>query len=231
MNEKEKNKTIEERSASLFTNQNNADTINFNSDEEITAGLEAILMVVETPVDALTLATALGCSEAKVTQLLGELAAQYLGNRQMPQRGFVLRQVGGGWRIYSNPKYEELVRSFIIGSTSGRISQAALETLAIIAYKQPCTRAQVAAIRGVNSDSVIRNLVARYLIEEVGIGSSGASLYGTTKLLLEQLDLQSLEQLPPLAPYLPSNVDFEQIALQYGEKLVGMRAKDETNAG
>lgn len=173
--------------------------------------LEALLMVSEEPVPTAQLAAAIDQPEALTHQLLGEMAADLQGNRQGPERGFILRQVAGGWRFYVNPKYSQVVQEYLTTGMSGRLSQAALESLAVIAYRQPCTRAQVAAVRGVNVDSVIRTLLARGLIYEAGVSASGSSQYATTTAFLEQCGLDSLDDLPPLAPYLPDSNDLPEI--------------------
>jgi segregation and condensation protein B len=183
---------------------------------ELKAGLEAILMICENPVDVATLATVFDISGDEVFTALDQLAAEYRGEGGegalfSRPRGFELREVGGGWRIYVAPRFQELVSRFVTVGASGRLSQAALETLAVVAYRQPCTRAQVAAVRGVNVDSVMRNLAARGLIEECGQTNLGALLYRTTTAFLEQSGLSSLDDLPPLAPYMPENPDLSAV--------------------
>ena len=119
-------------------------------------------------------------------------------------RGFELREAGGGWRIYSAAAYADVVGRFVVDGQQARLTQAALETLAVVAYRQPVTRGQVSAVRGVNVDSVVRTLTSRGLVAEVGTDpSTGAVLYGTTGYFLERMGLTSLDELPPLAPYLP----------------------------
>ena len=166
--------------------------------------LEAILMVVDEPVPAATLAEALGLPTGQVLELLHQLQADYSGETGGRARGFQLRELAGGWRIYSHPEYAEVVGRFIVAGQTARLTQAALETLAVVAYRQPISRGGISAIRGVNVDSVVRTLHTRGLIEETGTDeNSGAVLYGTTTELLERLGLGSLDELPPLAPYLP----------------------------
>ena len=127
-----------------------------------------------------------------------------LGERGGRPRGFELRHAGEGWRIYSAPAYADVVGRFVLDGQSARLTQAALETLAVVAYRQPVTRGQVSAVRGVNVDGVMRTLTARGLVVEVGTEpTSGALLYGTTGYFLERMGLSSLDELPPLAPYLP----------------------------
>ncbi|MDU0347931.1 SMC-Scp complex subunit ScpB [Actinomyces sp. MRS3W] len=166
--------------------------------DQLRAAVEAVLVVADEPVTAAALAEALGLDEVDVEALLIALAAEYEEGR-----GFVLRRAAGGWRLASAPQFSALVERFVIGGATARLSQAALETLAVIAYRQPVTRGRVAAIRGVNVDGVVRTLHARGLIEEAGTEPSGAILYRTTGEFLEYLGLDSLDDLPPLAPYLP----------------------------
>ena len=173
------------------------------SENPLSGPIEAILMVASEPVAACDLAHALGASVADVEHELHVLASEYLGDGGGRPRGFELREVAGGWRIYSARAYADLVGRFVVGSSHARLSQAALETLAVIAYRQPMSRARIARIRGVNVDGVVRTLVARGLVEETGVTSSGARLYGTTGEFLEKMGLTSLSELVPLAPYLP----------------------------
>jgi len=175
--------------------------------QHLHAGIEAILMVVDEPVSPVDLATALDVPEPEVFEALHALRDDY-ANPDAP-RGFELREVGGGWRIYSSPLFADVVGTFIIEGQSARLSQAALETLAVVAYRQPVTRGQVSQIRGVNVDSVMKTLLARGLVTEVG-EASGAVLYGTTTEFLERVGLGSLDGLPPLAPYLPDLADVDE---------------------
>jgi len=140
-----------------------------------------------------------GVPVAEVAVTLDTMAASYRDE----QRGFELRQVGGGWRVYSAPAFGDVVAQVVLEGQTARLTQAALETLAVVAYRQPVTRGQVSAVRGVNVDGVMRTLVARGLVAEVGTEPSGAHLYGTTASFLERMGFTSLDQLPPLAPYLP----------------------------
>lgn len=168
------------------------------------AALEAVLTVADEPVPAVRLAAALDLPTGEVERLLAELAAEYRGERGGRPRGFALREVGGGWRLYSAPEHADVVGRFVTDGQSARLTQAALETLAVIAYRQPVTRGQVAGVRGVSVDGVVRTLVARGLVAEVGTEpAGGAVLYGTTGYFLERMGLGSLDDLPPLAPYLP----------------------------
>ena len=170
---------------------------------QLRAAAEAVLVVADGPVTCAALAEALGVGETRAGELLESLAAEYAGDGDGPARGFVLRQAAGGWRLASAPAFHDLVERFVIGGATSRLSQAALETLAVIAYRQPVTRGRIAAIRGVSVDGVVRTLCARGLIEEAGAEPGGALLYRTTDEFLEYLGLDSLDDLPPLAPYLP----------------------------
>jgi segregation and condensation protein B len=174
------------------------------SDEELRGAIEAILLVVDEPVGDVTLAQVLEQPTDRVTALLGNLASEYAAT----ERGFELRRAAGGWRLYTRPCFAAYVERFVLDGQQVRLTQAALETLAVVAYKQPVTRSRISAIRGVNCDGVVRTLVSRGLIEECGSDpDSGALLYRTTSLFLEKLGLDELEQLPPLAPFLPDDVD------------------------
>src|SRR5690554_6891126 len=167
------------------------------------AAAEAVLMVADEPVPTVQLASVLGLPTATVEEILEELAAEYRGENGGRPRGFDLRQTGPGWRIYSAAAHADVVGRFVLDGQTARLTQAALETLAVIAYRQPVTRGQVSAVRGVNVDSVVRTLAARGLVAETGTEPSGAVLYGTTAYFLERLGMTSLEELPPLAPHLP----------------------------
>lgn len=180
------------------------------------AALEAVLMVADEPVPVVGLATVLGLPTGTVEALLLELAAEYLGDpdAEVRPRGFELREAGGGWRLYSAPAMGDVVGRFVLDGQTARLTQAALETLAVVAYRQPVTRGQISAIRGVNVDSVVRTLAARGLVGEAGTEPSGAVLYTTTPYFLERLGLRSVDELPPLAPYLPDLPDIETMDLE-----------------
>jgi segregation and condensation protein B len=166
----------------------------------LAGALEAILLVVDEPVSEVVLAQVLERSRDEVRHALLELAAEY----EAQVRGFDLREIAGGWRFYTRPEYAAVVERFVLDGQQARLTQASLETLAVVAYRQPVSRARVSAVRGVNVDGVMRTLVGRGLVEERGTdGETGAILYGTTTYFLERLGLDSLEELPPLAPYLP----------------------------
>ncbi|KAA9136027.1 SMC-Scp complex subunit ScpB [Microbacterium caowuchunii] len=165
--------------------------------------LEAILLVVDEPHSLVSLAAAVSAPVPAVRKAVAALVADYDGESGGPRRGFELREVGGGWRLYVREDYDRLISEFLGTQQPSRLSQAALETLAVIAYKQPVTRGQVASIRAVNVDSVVRTLVGRGLITEVGHdGETGAILYGTTEALLGHLGINSLDELPHISPLL-----------------------------
>ncbi len=168
--------------------------------DRLASALEAILMVVEEPVAAINLAQGVGHPTEVVEQVLYDLAAEYRNQR----RGFELRELAGGWRFYSSVEFDSVVTAFVLEGQQARLSQAALETLAVVAYRQPISRSRISAIRGVNVDGVVRTLVTRGLLEELGNeAQSGAILYGTSSYFLERMGLTSLDELPELAPMLP----------------------------
>jgi segregation and condensation protein B len=170
--------------------------------------LEAILLIVEEPQSLVSLATAVAAPVAAVRQAIEGLVEDYDGRAGGPRRGFELREVGGGWRLYVREEHDDLVSDFVNTQAPSRLSQAALETLAVIAYKQPVTRGQVASIRAVNVDSVVRTLLARGLITEVFTDAdTGAIHYGTTDALLVNLGINSLDELPPISPLLDDGAD------------------------
>ncbi len=175
-------------------------------------GLEAILLVADEPVPAATLAELVGARLTEVEALLIDLAGEYAGQA----RGFVLRAVAGGWRLYTHPAARDVVDAYLRAGQQSRLTRAALETLAVVAYRQPVTRHQVGAVRGVNVDGVFRTLATRGLIHEVGHeeGPGQAALYGTTPAFLEQLGLNGLDQLPPIKDYLPEGVDLMDLLEQ-----------------
>jgi segregation and condensation protein B len=164
------------------------------------AALEAILMVVDEPVSEVLLAQVTERPTGEVVAALRALAEEY----DAAQRGFELRQVAGGWRFYTRSSCAAYVERFVLDGQQARLTQAALETLAVVAYRQPVSRARVSAVRGVNVDGVMRTLLSRGLVEEAGHdGEGGSILYRTTSYFLERLGLRSLDELPELAPFLP----------------------------
>lgn len=170
------------------------------SNLELNRSLEAILMVVDEPVSELILAQITETPTEMVISALQQLAHEY----EESGRGFELRQISGGWRFYSHPDLSPIVEKFVLDGQQSRLTQAALETLAVIAYRQPVSRARVSAIRGVNVEAVMKTLVTRGLVEESGIEhETGAILYSTTSFFLEKLGLNNVNDLPALAPFLP----------------------------
>ncbi|MFY1694237.1 MULTISPECIES: SMC-Scp complex subunit ScpB [unclassified Solwaraspora] len=173
-------------------------------DAELRPAIEAIMLVVDEPVSENVLAQVLEQPTERVGAMLREISDSYTA----AGHGFDLRRAAGGWRLYTRPEYAPYVERFVLDGQSVRLTQAALETLAVVAYKQPVTRGRVSAIRGVNCDGVIRTLTTRGLIEECGSEpESGAYLYRTSTLFLEKLGLNSVEELPSLAPFLPDDVE------------------------
>ncbi len=186
--------------------------------------LEAMLLVSGDPVPAGDLAKVLGTTPGEVAAQLAELAAEYAD----AGRGFQLREVAGGWRLFTHPAYHDQVEAYVLSWDTRRLSQAALETLAVVAYHQPVTREGVRAIRGVNSEGVISTLVDKGLVREVGRepGRSQAVLYGTTRAFLEHFGLRSLSELPDLEQFAPD----EQARAFIRERLAGRRVTDDVDA-
>ncbi len=201
-------------------------------DARIERALEAILMVADEPMSLVTLATAVGAPVKRVRAAIEALVADYdgvagggpgagagrdgvgagdgAGARAGAgvRRGFELREVGGGWRIYVRAEYDDVVSGYVLQQNPTRLSQAALETLAVIAYKQPISRGAIASIRAVNVDSVVRTLLGRGLITELFTDSeTGAINYGTTDLLLTQLGINSIDELPKVSPLLDDGAE------------------------
>ena len=173
---------------------------------DLKPALEAVLMIADQPLDHLTLAQAVDHPPVEVEQALTELADAYTEER----RGFELRNVGGGWRYFTREEYASVVEQFVLDGQQARLTQAALETLAVVAYRQPVSRSRVSAIRGVNVDGVMRTLLTRGLIEEAGVdASSGAILYRTSSYFLERMGMADLSELPEIAPLLPEIGDLE----------------------
>ncbi len=168
---------------------------------ELKGALEAMLLVSSDPVNASQLASVLNVAPGEVASLLAELKVEY----EETNRGFQLREVAGGWRLFTHPAYHEQVESFVLSWDTQKLSQAALETLAVIAYHQPVTREMVKGIRGVNSDGVISSLVDKGLIREMGRDADRgqAILYGTTNAFLEKFGLRSARDLPDLEQFAP----------------------------
>ncbi|MGW0044657.1 SMC-Scp complex subunit ScpB [Rhodococcus sp. NPDC003348] len=169
-------------------------------DDELESALEAMLLVIDTPVPGEALATAVGEPPKRVAQMLRRMSAALTARRS----GIDLRHAGDGWRYYTRNEYAPYVERLLLDGVRSKLTRAALETLAVVAYRQPLTRARVSAVRGVNVDGVMRTLIARGLIAEAGTDpGTNATTYVTTELFLERLGLASLADLPPLAPLLP----------------------------
>lgn len=175
---------------------------------ETERSLEAILMVADEPQSLVSLATALGAPVPAVRQSIERLVADFDGENGGVRRGFELREVGGGWRVYVRPEHDDMVRDFVLTQNPTKLSQAALETLAVIAYKQPISRGAIASIRAVNVDSVVRTLLGRGLITEAFTDNeTGAIHYETTDLLLTQLGVNSIDELPHISPLLEDGAE------------------------
>ncbi|PPF35016.1 SMC-Scp complex subunit ScpB [Pseudoclavibacter sp. AY1H1] len=175
---------------------------------ELDRAVEAILFVADEPLSLVTIAGAVSRPVSDVRASICRLVADYNGDLGGPERGFELREVGGGWRLYVRETLDDIVADFVLTRQPSRLSQAALETLAVIAYRQPITRSQVAQVRAVNVDSVVRTLVARGLIAEDGHDDvTGAIRYVTTQALLVHLGLNSLDELPKISPLLDEGQD------------------------
>jgi len=178
--------------------------------DSLRCAVEAILMVAEVPLSIVHLATSLDMPVPEIRQAVLAVKADFDGENGARPRGFELREVGGGWRVFVREEYEWAVREFISNENPTKLSQAALETLAVIAYRQPIARGQIASIRGVNVDSVVRTLLSRGLVTEVFTDSeTGAINYGTTGTFLETVGINALDDLPLISPYLPdANFEF-----------------------
>ncbi len=191
----------------------------------VAGALEALLLLAAEPVTEFELAQAVGVPESEVAETLTELVAFYTETG----RGFELRQVAGGWRYYTREEYADLITRSVVEGQQSRLSQAALETLAVVAYTQPIARARVSAVRGVNVDGVMRTLLARGLIEEAGHDpESGAVLFTTTSYFLERMGLKTLEDLPPLAPQLP---EVEELEAELGQLAGTVRGSGHSDPG
>jgi segregation and condensation protein B len=194
-------------------------TIEFEDDDEgsgrghlaglqLRGALEAVLLVVDEPADPTVLAQVLATPEPVIVALLQALRADY----DEAGRGFELREIAGGWRLYTRAEFAPYVERFVLEGQQARLTQAALETLAVVAYRQPVSRTRVSAVRGVNVDGVIRTLVSRGLVEEAGADQeSGAILYRTSPYFLERLGLGDLTELPNLADFLPESTTIDAL--------------------
>ena len=163
--------------------------------------LEALLFVSDEPVSAIRLAKLLDASPGAVDTALADLAEEY----RESDRGFQLREVAGGWRFYTHPAYHDVIEQYVLSWDTRRLSQAALEALAVVAYHQPVTRAGINAVRGVNSEGVLASLTEKGLVREVGRDKNqgNAILYGTTRTFLEKFGLKDISELPPLVEFAP----------------------------
>jgi segregation and condensation protein B len=178
---------------------------------DLRPALEAVLMVVDEPATEAHLAKVLERTPREVADALRELADEYTAQG----RGFELRRVAGGWRYYTRAAYAPAVEAFVLEGQQARLTQAALETLAVVAYRQPVSRSRVSAVRGVNCDGVMRTLLQRGLVEETGAEpETGAILYRTTNYFLERMGLRGLDELPELAPFLPEAEAVEPDSLE-----------------
>lgn len=182
------------------------------SAKDVSGEVEALLLVAEEPISEDALAEAIDVPRSMIEECLAELVAFY----DETGRGFELRQLGGGWRYYTREEHADLVARYVLAPQQSRLSQAALETLAVVAYSQPISRGRISAIRGVNVDGVIRTLVARGLIMEAGHDAdSGAVVFATTPYFLERMGLRALDELPELAPQLPEVSELEDELRQF----------------
>lgn len=192
---------------------------------DLRPALEAVLMVADQPLDHLTLAQAVGHPPVDVEEALAELAEEYTEQG----RGFELRNIAGGWRFFTREEFAGAVERFILDGQQARLTQAALETMAVVAYRQPISRSRISAIRGVNVDGVVRTLVTRGLIEEDGVDAeSGAILYRTTSYFLERMGLGGLDELPDIAGHLPELEDMEDEGLAGAEDALGDLASQDS---
>ena len=167
---------------------------------------EAILLLADAPVTASEIGEVLEIPRAEASSLLEDLADDYKGS----SRGYVLREVAGGWRLYTDPECAPWLERFVRAQTTGRLSAAALETLAVVAYRQPISRSEIAEIRGVDSDGVVKTLVHRGLLQEAGhdTGVGTPTLFTVTDEFMEKMGLRATEELPPLAEFMP---DVDQV--------------------
>ena len=180
-----------------------------NPPDDLQAAIEAILMVAPDPVTPLELSQATEVPTRQVLEALRSLRADYEGLNGTRQRGFELRETEGEWQLRSRSLYAAWVSQFVLGGSQSTLTKAAAETLAIVAYRQPVTRRQIGKIRGVNADAAVRSLISRDLITESGSNPTGAGLLHTTSKFLEVMGLESLEELVPLAPFMPDVQDAE----------------------
>lgn len=194
------------------------------NETSLRTALEAVLLVVDEPVTEVTLAQVVERPRDEVVGTLRDLAASYTAEG----RGFDLREVAGGWRLYTRAECAPVVERFVRDGQHARLTQAALETLAVVAYRQPVSRSRVSAVRGVSVDAVMRTLTSRGLVEEAGTEhETGAILYRTTSYFLERLGLRSIDELPELAPFLPSLSDLEDAGEHMAELVESSHSEPE----
>ncbi len=175
---------------------------------QLRGALEAILLIVDEPANPTVLAQVLTTPEPEIVAMLQALRSDY----DDAERGFELREIAGGWRLYTRAEFASYVERFVLEGQQARLTQAALETLAVVAYRQPVSRTRVSAVRGVNVDGVMRTLVSRGLVEEAGADhESGAILYQTSRYFLERLGLGDLTELPNLADFLPESTTIDAL--------------------
>lgn len=175
----------------------------------LSAALEALLLVADEPIPAVMLAQTVRRPVPEVEECIADLVREY----DEAERGFELREVAGGWRYYTRSSCSDVVSRWVLDGQQARLTQAALETLAVVAYRQPVTRARISAVRGVNVEGVLRTLMSRGLVAEAGTESeSGAHLYRTTPYFLERMGISSLEELPDLAELLPGLAELEELS-------------------
>jgi len=176
--------------------------------QRLRGALEAILLIVDEPANPTVLAQVLATPEPEIVEMLQALRSDY----DDAERGFELREIAGGWRLYTRAEFAPYVERFVLEGQQARLTQAALETLAVVAYRQPVSRTRVSAVRGVNVDGVMRTLVSRGLVEEAGADhESGAILYQTSRYFLERLGLGDLTELPNLADFLPESTTIDAL--------------------
>ena len=194
------------------TDDTEAEVPAVRSPQDVSGEVEALLLLAEEPISEDALAEAIDVPRSVIEECLAELMAFY----DETGRGFELRQLGGGWRYYTREEHADLVARYALAPQQSKLSQAALETLAVVAYSQPISRGRISAVRGVNVDGVIRTLVARGLINEAGHDAeSGAVVFATTPYFLERMGLRSLDELPELAPHLPEVTELENELRQF----------------
>jgi len=199
---------MNETESAVFGDEMESDDPDDLGAPSLRAAVEALLLLADEPMSIMTLAEATRTPVDDVATIVHELAAEYTDQG----RGFDLREVAGGWRFYTRAECSPLIERWVLDGQQARLTQASLETLAVIAYQQPVSRGKVSAVRGVNVDGVIKTLLTRGLIEEAGHdGESGSILYRTTSYFLERLGISSLEGLPPLAEHLPDLGDLEEV--------------------